>query len=280
MMTRLQRLAFGLAVLVGCALPALAQEVGTVAEFEGTADIGRGGVWTPAAIGAPIEQGDQLRTGKPGRFKIVFQDDSVLSVSEQSLVVVNEQVFDPANNKAHSYFDLIHGKLNSIVSDYYGRPGSSYQVKTATAVAGVRGTEFSVSYDPDDEVTEVLGFNGKVEVHSLLDPSGPGVIITAHEATTVQKGQLPTTPRRYNETFFRQQLEGFNVVGGGRFESVATGHPLVSGSTVPRPDCAPKVLPNTLASGGVHDASTLVGQPPNVVKAMTGQLGISLGRSM
>jgi hypothetical protein len=275
MMASLQRSGFLVVLMIVCALPALAQEVGTVAEFEGTADIGRGGAWAPAVIGAPIEQGDQLRTGKPGRFKVVFQDDSVLSVSDQSLVVVNEQVFDPASGKARSYFDLIHGKLNSIVSDYYGRPGSSYQVKTATAVAGVRGTEFSVSFDPDDQVTEVLGFNGKVEVHSLLDPSGPGVIITAHEATTVEKGQLPTTPRRYNETFFRQQLEGFSFIGGGRFESVTTGHPLVSGSTVPRADCAPKVLPNTLASGGVHDASTLIGQPPNVVQAVTGQLGIS-----
>jgi len=273
-MARLQRSGLVVALLL-LALPAMAQEVGTVAEMEGTADIGRGGAWTAAAIGAPIEQGDQLRTGKPGRLKVVFQDDSVLSVSEQSLVVVNEQVFDPANSKARSYFDLIHGKLNSIVSDYYGRPGSDYKVKTATAVAGVRGTEFSVSYDPDDEITEVLGFNGKVEVHSLLDPSGPGVIITANEATTVEKGKLPTTPRRYNDTFFRQQIEGFSFIGGGRFESAAASHPLVSGSTVPRPDRAPAVLPNTVASGGVHDASTLIGQPPNVVKAMTGQLGIS-----
>lgn len=274
MLTRLQRSGLLVALLL-CALPAAAQEVGTVAELEGTADIGRRGACSPATIGAPIEQGDQLRTGQPGRLKVVFQDDSVLSVSAQSLVVVNEQVFDPTNNTARSYFDLIHGKLNSIVSDYYGRPGSDYQVKTATAVAGVRGTEFSVSYDPDDETTEVLGFNGKVEVHSLLDPTGPGVIVTANEATTVEKGRLPTTPRRYSDTLFRQQLEGFSFIGGGRFESVTAGHPLLSGSTVPRPDRAPAVLPSTVASGGVHDASTLIGQSPPVLKAVTGQLGIS-----
>ncbi len=257
------------------ALPATAQEVGTVAELDGTVDIGRSGEWTLAAIGAPIEQGDQLRTGKRGRLKIVFQDDSVLSVAEQSLVVVNEQVFDPATRKTVSYFDLVRGKLNSIVSDYYGRPGTSYEVKTPTAVAGVRGTEFSVSYDPEDAVTEVLGFSGQVQVRSLLDPSGPGVIITANEATTVTKGQLPTTPRRYNEKFFRQHLEGFSFIGGGRFESAAASHPLVAGSSVPRPDCAPAVLPNVGVTGGGHDASTLVGQSPPVVKAVTGQLGIS-----
>ena len=123
--------------------------------------------------------------------------------------------------------------------------------------------------------TEVLGFNGKVEVHSLLDPTGPGVIVTANEATTVEKGRLPTTPRRYSDTLFRQQLEGFSFIGGGRFESVTAGHPLLSGSTVPRPDRAPAVLPSTVASGGVHDASTLIGQSPPVLKAVTGQLGIS-----
>ena len=271
-MARLQCLLMALLLF---AVPVAAQEVGTVAGLDGTADIGRGGAWTPAEVGAPIEQGDQLRTGNPGRLKVVFQDDSVLSVSEESLIVVNEQVFDPANNKTRSYFDLVRGKLSSIVSDYYGQPGASYQVKTATAVAGVRGTEFSVSYDPEDEVTEVLGFNGTVQVHSLMDPAGPGVIITANEATTVAHGRLPTVPRHYNDTIIRHQLDGFSFIGGGRFESVSAGHPLVAGSTVPRPDRAPKVLPSVVASGGVHDASSLLGQSPVVLKAVTGQFGIS-----
>lgn len=273
-MAQLQRSGVLVALLL-LAFPVAAQEVGTVAGLDGTADIGRGGAWTPAAVGAPIEQGDQLRTGRPGRLKVVFQDDSVLSVSEESMVVINEQVFDAANNKARSYFDLIHGKLNSIVSEYYSRPGASYQVKTATAVAGVRGTEFSISYDPDDEVTEVLGFNGTVQVHSLLDPAGPGVIITANEATTVAHGRLPTLPQRYNESIIRHQLDGFNFIGGGRFESVSAGHPLVAGSTVLRPDRAPKALPSVVASGCVRDASSLIGQSPAVLKAVTGQLGVS-----
>jgi len=273
-MARPRRMVLSLALLL-VAFRVGAQEVGTVAGLDGTADIGRGGAWTPATVGAPIEQGDQLRTGRPGRLKVVFQDDSVLSVSEESLVVVNEQVFDPATKKARSYFDLIQGKLNSIVSEYYSRPGASYQVKTATAVAGVRGTEFTVSYDPDDEVTEVLGFNGTVQVHSLWDPAGPGVIITANEATTVAQGRLPTPPQRYNESIIRHQLDGFNFIGGGRFESLSAGHPLVAGSTVLRPDRAPKVLPSAVASGGVHDASTLIGQSPVVLKAVTGQLGVS-----
>ncbi len=272
-MIRRQGYAF-VAALVLFTAPALAQEVGTIAAVEGTAEVGRGGAWASAAVGAAIHQGDQLRTGKPGRLRIVFQDDSVLSVADESLVVVDEQVFDPGSNKARAYFDLLQGKLNALVSDYYGRPGSDYAVKTATAVAGVRGTEFSVTYDPQDEITEVMGFSGAVQVHSVLDPAGPGVIITANETTTVAEGQLPTSPRRFNETIFRQQLEGFDFIGAGRSESLTAGNALAAGASVPQPDRAPAVLPNVVASGAVHDASTLVDQSPPVVKAITGQLGI------
>src|SRR5262245_43209414 len=61
-----------------------AQEVGTVAELDGGAEIGRGGTWTPANVGAAIQQGDKLRTKRPGRMRVVFQDDSVLTLSDNS----------------------------------------------------------------------------------------------------------------------------------------------------------------------------------------------------
>src|SRR5262249_31901961 len=138
----------GLVVLVLPLLvaPARAQEVGTVAAVDGSAEIGRGGNWTTAAVGNPVHIGDELRTGRPGRLRVVFQDDSVLSVSDDSRVVVNEQMFDARKGTARALFNLLRGKITSVVSDYYHQPGAAYEVKTATAVAGVRGTEFAVEY--------------------------------------------------------------------------------------------------------------------------------------
>lgn len=265
------------AILMLLVPAAWAQEVGTVAAFDGTAEIGRGGAWTAAAIGGAVQQGDELRTGKPGRLRIVFQDDSVLALSDDSHVVVNEQVFDPSAGNTNSLMGLLRGKVNAIVSDYYHHAGAAYEIKTKTAVAGVRGTEFSMKYDPRDEVTEVVGITGVVSVHSVLDPSGPGVLITANETTTIAEGQLPTAPRRMNETIFRQQLQGIDFIGGGRAESLSASHPIVAGAAVPVPDRAPVGAPVGPNVGGGRDASTLVGESPDVVKTMTGQLGINLG---
>src|SRR5262245_772776 len=61
--------------LLFCTGVAHAQEVGTIAAMEGTAELGRGGAWAPAHIGAAIQQGDELRTSRPGRLRVVFQDD-------------------------------------------------------------------------------------------------------------------------------------------------------------------------------------------------------------
>jgi hypothetical protein len=260
---------------------AWAQEVGTVATLEGTADVGRGDTWTAAALGTAISLGDQVRTGNPGRLSIVFQDDSVLTVAHDSQLVIDQQVYDPSVGVARSLIGLLRGKLDAVVGEYYHNPGSAYEVKTVTAVAGVRGTEFSVSYDPITGLTEVMGVSGLVQVHSLLDPTGPGVLVRASEVTTVAPGQLPEPPRRIEETIFRQHLEGIQFIGGGRAESLVASSSLRSGATVPAPEQAPGRAAARLPRQNRmerHDASSLVGDCPAIVKATTGQLGIAFPR--
>jgi len=269
---------------------ASAQEVGTVASVEGAAEIGNGGAWTAAATGSPVHRGDQLRTGTPGRMRVVFQDDSVLVVSESSFVTVNEQVFNPSTGKAKSYLELLQGKVSAVVGDYYNRAGNSYEIKTVTAVAGVRGTEFSMAYNPQLDVTEVVGISGHIEVHSMVDPTGPGVLVTANEVTTIPHGSLPSAPRKLDETLFRQRLEGINFISAGRRESVLAARTLAAGTSVPAADRAASVSAsgvtgtvgitstNTTRSSCVDvSAACLAGQPPAVVTSTTGQLGVSLG---
>jgi hypothetical protein len=280
-MKTMHRVALMLVTLAAFALPAWSQEVGTVAAVDGTAEIGRNGVFGAAVLGAAVNQGDELRTGQPGRLRVVFQDDSVIALSDDSHVTVDQQVFNPAAGTSRSLMQLLKGKVNALVSDYYHRTGAAYEIKTQTAVAGVRGTEFSMTYNPQDQVTEVVGITGVVQVHSAADPTGPGVLLTADEATSVAPGQLPTSPHRLEDSIFRQQLQGIEFIGGGRPESLANSHPLVAGTGVPAPDRAGSVAPvtdTTAAVGQKQDASSLVGNSPGGVKAMTGQLGINLGK--
>ena len=215
-----------------------AQEVGTVAAIDGSGKIGRGDVWITATPGAAIQRGDELRTGRPGRMRIVFQDDTVLTVSDDSRVVVDEQVFDPNQGKSRSVLGLLEGRVSALVSEYYHRSGAVYEIRTATAVAGVRGTEFVVTYDPRDDRTEVAGLSGTVQVFSAFDRSGRGVFITAQEATTVTRGRSPTAPRRLSDSLFHQYIEGMDFIGAGAAESLTINNPLLAGRVAPKADRA------------------------------------------
>ena len=101
-----------------------AEDVGTVASMRGTAEIGRGGAFTPATVGATVQLGDELRTGT-GQLRVVFRDDSVVDLAEGSSLTVDTQVFDPGNGRFSSLLRLAAGKARALVGDVYGTPGSS-----------------------------------------------------------------------------------------------------------------------------------------------------------
>jgi len=210
-----------LAVLAGSAR---AQDVGSVADLQGGLDIGRDTTWTPAAIGVPIQLHDELRTAKGGRAVVVFRDGSVLV-----------QVFDPAQSLYQSTLKLLRGKVRALVSDYYKQPRSQFRIETHTAVSGVRGTEFVVTFDPIADVSDVVGVEGQVEVHSVLDPINRGVFVTRMELTRVARGKLPTPVRRLDEPVFRQYLEGLEFIGDGRPESMVHNNGVLLGTDVPVP---------------------------------------------
>src|ERR1700687_331993 len=261
---------------------ARAQEVGTIAAFEGTVEIGRGGAWRPVAIGTPVNLHDELRSGRPGRVRLVFRDDSVLNLGDDSQLVIDEQVFDPNQGQFRSLMHLLKGKVRALVSDYYRQPRAEYQIESVTAVSGVRGTEFIVSYDPIDDATDVVGIEGQIEVHSPLDRLGRGVLVTAHELTRVERGQFPTPPRHIDEELFRQYVEGLAFSGGGSSESLTIDNPLIAGTSVSQTE-SPQAFPSAVAAGVPRltpfesRASNAIDQPPDILRAIqqnNGDLGV------
>jgi hypothetical protein len=170
---------------------------------------------------------------------------------------------------------LLRGKVRALVSEYYQQPGAAYEIETDTAVAGVRGTEFVVEYDPEIFHTAVVGVSGTVEVHSVLDRARHGVYVTAGERTEVRRGQFPSPAPRLDEETFRQYLEGLAFIGFGRPESLTAQHAVATGVEVAAPEQAPPVAALTVSptsDGLERDASTLVDQPTDVIQVLTGDL--------
>jgi ferric-dicitrate binding protein FerR (iron transport regulator) len=261
------------------ATPALAAEspVGTIAELNGQAEISRPGSaadapWAPAQVGGPIHQGDQIRTGRPGRVRIVFQDESVLVLSDDSLVRVDESVFSPADGSVRSLLQMFRGKVRAVVTEYYQQRQASYEIQTPTAVAGVRGTEFVVEYDETARTTRVSGIEGTVAVHSVLDRLRNGVLVTAGEGTAVRQGEFPTPVDPLDDDSLRRVIDGFEFVGGGLLGR--GGGASGTDAAVPEPDRAPRVSDaEPQGQNRLPDAGRIIDQPPAIGNE-GGRLGI------
>jgi len=231
-------------LVVAGAVPAVAQEVATVIAVTGSVEIGRNATWHSAAVGDSVEVGDQVRTGRPGRVSLAFRDQSTIVLGDGSLFAVDEATFAPKEGKIRSYLRLIEGKVRALVSEYYKDPLATYQIETATAVSGVRGTDFVVVYDAASGSTDVVGITGRIEVHSVLDRKARGVLVAAGEASHVARGGFPTTPRSLAGDEMRDFLDGVPLTA--RAATLLDGDPILQHGRIPTADGADHDTPGAV----------------------------------
>jgi hypothetical protein len=144
-LARLTRVVLALAVVC----PALAQAGepgdGKIVRAAGQVTLRPpGGLEGPAYVGAVVTRGTQLRTGPDGSAEVDFDDGSIVRLHEDSSVLLS------ANHKARPKLAvlLFFGRLWSKV--YPSRTGErAFEVATANAVCGVRGTEFETQVGDD-----------------------------------------------------------------------------------------------------------------------------------
>lgn len=120
----------------------------------------------------PIEKGelilvnDRIVTEADGRVRLRFPELSEVFVSPGSSVVIEEALMEKraGPSKRTIMLDLHRGKVRSRVQGRYDDGESTFKVKTKAAVAGVRGTDFVISFEPgkDDWKTEVKTLSGNV----------------------------------------------------------------------------------------------------------------------
>lgn len=126
----------------------------------------------------PLEEGDLIVVGEGGSAEVALDGGSLITVRENSEFVVEKTA------RGDSSFFL---KAGSLLAKIQKLASSRFSVRTPTAVAAVRGTEFGV--ETDGEETHVGVFDeGKVEVSG---PTGPAELLISNQETVVAKGQAP-----------------------------------------------------------------------------------------
>ena len=167
-----------------------ADAAGQVASLEGSADVTRGGATQPIKAGDPIYVGDKLKAGAGGKLRLLLNDESVLTLAASTELVVSEQVLGTDTSK--STLGLLGGTLRAIVTERYSTPGSKFEVETPTAIAGVRGTGFVITYDTATGTTTVTGLFDTTWVRGR---NGKGeVTVGPNRYTEVRRGGVPRAP--------------------------------------------------------------------------------------
>jgi hypothetical protein len=227
----MRRLRRRIATLVGVsalflALGVRAEEVGAVAEIEGQAEVLRAGAtdWVPLEPGGAVQLGDQVRTQAGSKLKILFRDDSVVTLAPKSVLKIDEQIVGAA--APVSRFSLLLGTIRALVTDRYGEAGASFEVETPTAVAGVRGTGFITAYDAGREETTVLGLSATTAVRSKADAGGAREVrVGPGQMTTVGRGSLPLRPVPTPEGTLRSFTGSTDIRGAKPAQGKGAGQP-------------------------------------------------------
>jgi hypothetical protein len=188
-------------LLLALAASARAQApAGTVATLQGRAESQRSGqaAWRALAAGVDVWVGERIRTAEASRVKLLMRDDSVITLGAKSELVIDQMVVGTTST---SKMDAVVGSVRAVVTERYGAKGSSFEVKTPTAVAGVRGTGFVTLVDTDGKRTRVIGLYDTTFVRSITDTRGlHEVSVGPGQITEILAGAEPTKPRDLAKT--------------------------------------------------------------------------------
>jgi hypothetical protein len=108
--------------------------------------------------GDAVSQGDTVITGKASLIDLVYSDNGFFRINENSNVRVETLMAGPDQDNARLAMDK--GKLFVTISRL--KKNSSFEVKSSTSVAAVRGTSLRVTSDENGSRVDVL--KGKVNV--------------------------------------------------------------------------------------------------------------------
>lgn len=184
-------------------------QIGDVFEQSGTpGEIQRqNGEQLIANLNTGIVSMDVVET-ENGRLKIQFVDDTQVSMTEHTVVEINEYVYDPDPSKSKMALNFAQGTARFATGRLGLVPRENIQIETPTASIGIRGTDFTMTVDelgrslvillPDADCDDAKKLeegclpSGSITV---TNQGGTQILDQAYQAVMVSTAETPpTTP--------------------------------------------------------------------------------------
>ncbi len=172
-------------------------DIGSVTEATGTAIIKRGKDTIQVVKGTEIKTNDKVET-KNGKVKIVFKDDTNVTVTESSSLVIDDFVYDPKSGAGKLGLKAAAGTVR-YVSGSIAKDPKNVKINTPTAAIAVRGTDFVMAVAetgssmimlmPTCEIEQNVNLKGLTCGSGAIDVETPAGIVKLnrpYQATLVE----------------------------------------------------------------------------------------------
>lgn len=174
-------------------------EIGNVTSQTKAARITRKGDKILTEVNTPVEMRDLIETLK-GRANIKFIDDTKVSVTEYSKLLIDEFVYNPEKKTGKLSLKAALGTIRYSSGKIAQNSRKNVKIKSPTASVSVRGTDFTMNVQEDGASSFLLlpstddtgkSYVGSIDVSTL---GGTVTLSKAYEATTVTSAIAPPTP--------------------------------------------------------------------------------------
>lgn len=169
---------------------ARACRMGKIAQLHGEVSVLRANQQISPSEGQAVCIGDRVSTGANGVANFHLRDGTKITVGKSSEFVFDEyRIYRQRPNIA--LFTLLKGAFRSVTGFMTVRP-HRYEVRTATATLGVRGTDFWGGYGLTENGLDVIMLEG----HGVYVKTAQGQVELDRPGlgTTVLPEQSPTVP--------------------------------------------------------------------------------------
>jgi hypothetical protein len=144
-----------------------------------------------------LPEGAVLQTAEKSFVKLIFIDKSQMNLGPNSQMIINA-----FPKKEAGIITLVKGQIRSQVTKDYmemdDKSKSKLYIKTKTAAMGIRGTDFQVNFNPENQNTSLITFEGKVAMAHIdhdareekFDQSKLEKVVSSDKAVMVAHGQI------------------------------------------------------------------------------------------
>jgi hypothetical protein len=163
------------------------------------AQIQRKDVKILTGVDTPVKMYDEIETLN-GTVNILFEDDTKVSLSKYSKLVVDEYVYDSNKNVGKVSLKGRLGTLRYTSGKIAKNNRKDVKITSPTASVSVRGTDFTMTVEPTGKTTFQLlpsiDANGNAYTGSIAVSNSSGVVVLnqAFEVTRVENNFKPPTP--------------------------------------------------------------------------------------